>query len=195
MPKNATYPFLFDEEKSISISNLRKWDYLQMNKHRSGTITWSRNGIKISQLSIQTFLAEQNSYVMLDYKCNDTSYNYKIPLITLPSNLGTGNVWYFICPFTNKRCRILHLIDERFMHRSALPSGMYSKQTETKKWRQMKKVYGAYFDTDKCYEEIYSKHFKKYYKGKPTKRYLKLLQKINEAEKVTVSEIENLFYM
>jgi len=81
------------------------------------------------------------------------------------------------------------------MHRSALPSGMYSIQTQSKRWRFMDKVYGSYFESDKYYQELYSKHFKTHYKGKPTKRYLKLMRQINKAERFSVSEIENLFLM
>jgi len=39
------------------------------------------------------------------------------------------------------------------------------------------------FGIDKVCEEIYSKHFKKQYDGKPTKRYLKLLKKAEVYEK------------
>jgi len=40
------------------------------------------------------------------------------------------------------------------MHRSALPDGMYECQTRSKKWRQMDKIYGSYFDLDRYYEEL-----------------------------------------
>jgi len=56
----------------------------------------------------------------------------------------------------------------------------------------MEKVYGNYFDNDEHYKELYSKHFKKFYNGKPTKRYLKLLQQIEKAEKVSYLDIERL---
>jgi len=81
------------------------------------------------------------------------------------------------------------------MHRSALPRGVYSKQIHTKKWRDLEKVYGNYFDVERYYEELYSKHFKKFYNGKPTKRYLKLLEKINDAERFSASDIERLFML
>jgi len=81
------------------------------------------------------------------------------------------------------------------MHRSALPSGMYSKQTHSKKWRFMEKAFGSYFDSDKYYQELHSKHFKRYYNGEPTKRYLKLLKHLKRAENLSVSDIENLFLM
>lgn len=195
MPKNATYPFLFDEEKSIDITSLKKLKYLEMNTKKRGTLVWKLGNTETGSISIYTSIDDITSFIILDYKCNDTNYRYKVTLITTNSNLGTGNIWYFICPFTEKRCRKLHLIDGRFMHRSALPSGMYSSQTQTKKWRQMEKVYGAYFDSEKHYKELYSKHFKTHYNGKPTKRYLKLLEKINETENFSIEEIEKLYLM
>ena len=79
------------------------------------------------------------------------------------------------------------------MHRSALPSGMYECQTKSKSWRQMEKVYGCYFDLDNLYEELYSKHFKKFYAGKPTKRYLKIMRQLQKVEQISPLEIERLF--
>lgn len=104
-------------------------------------------------------------------------------------------VYYFHCPFTDKRCRKLHFINQRFMHRSALPSGMYEKQIQSKKWRQMDKVYGCHFELDHHYKELFSKHFKKYYNGKPTKKYLKLMQKIKKGEGFSSEEIERLYLL
>ncbi len=79
------------------------------------------------------------------------------------------------------------------MHRSNLPSGMYSTQTESKKWHQMSKLYGSYFELDKLYGQLYSKHFKKHYNGKPTKRYLKLMNKISQAERISISDLKRNF--
>jgi len=44
-------------------------------------------------------------------------------------------------------------------------------------------------------EELYSKHFKTHYNGKPTKRYLKLLKQINKNVRFSASDIEQLFLM
>ena len=49
----------------------------------------------------------------------------------------------------------------------------------------MEKVYGSSFDIDKYYAEIYSEHFKKFYSGKPNKKYLKLMQRIKQAENIS----------
>jgi hypothetical protein len=195
MPRYATYPTLFDEVKSIDISDLRRWGYLNKNTHHSGVITWSSRGYATGKISVGVVMNDYDQKMYLDYSVDGTTYNYEVRLTSLSSNLGKGIVWYFLCPFTRKRCRKLHLLDERFMHRSALPSGMYECQTKSKKWRGIEKIYGAYFEADKLYEQLYSKHFKTHYNGKPTKRYLRLMKQINKAERFTSSEIEALFLL
>jgi len=194
MPKPHTSPFIFDEARCISISELKKWKYLEKDSIKSGTINWKNRYDEItSSLPIRLVFTENEQYLNLKYKCNGNDYDYDIQLISTPSNIGNGLIWYFLCPFTGKRCRKLHLINERFMHRSALPSGVYSKQIHTKKWRNLEKIYGCYFDLDKYYKKLYSKNFKKYYNGKPTKKYLALMTKINKGERFSLSEIERLY--
>lgn len=192
MSRYSTYPFLFDESKNITITVLKEWGYLVLGTSNSGVLTWRSNGEKTGSISIYV---NHSNVLTVDYKCDGTPYKYDIRLTSIPSNLGVGRVWYFICPFTRRRCRKLHLISERFMHRSNLPSGMYDSQTKSKKWREMDKVYGSYFKLDNLYEELYSKHFKTHYRGKPTRRYLKLMEQINRAERFTGSEMEQLFLL
>ncbi len=196
MPKPHSLPYLFDELKNISISNLIKWKYLEKGTSKSGVITWSNRYNEVtSRINIKVTFNDNEQTLILDYKCEDEVYNVTVYLESLPSNLGKGEVWYFICPYTGKRCRILHLICGKFIHRSALKSGMYSKQTHSKKWRKMEKTYGCYFDNDKHYKELHSKHFKRYYNGKPTKRYLKLMEQINRAERFSATDIERLLIL
>jgi len=42
-------------------------------------------------------------------------------------------------------------------------------------------------------EQLYSKYFKTQYAGKPTKRYVKLMQKINESESIPYEQKELLY--
>lgn len=192
MPKPATNPTLLDEVLQINISKLKEWGYLDPYSQRSGTVDWSRNGIKHSSISIRTHISDDEKYLELDYKANDEPRNYKVQIVSVPSNLGKGSVWYFLCPQTYKRCRKLYLVGGYFLHREAFKQCMYKSQTYTKNWRDLENIFGSYFDIDNYYEQLYSKHFKKYYKGKPTKKYLNLLQKINQAESHSVQDIERL---
>ena len=118
-------------------------------------------------------------------------YNYKVHLVSVPSNLGKGIVWYFLCPETNKRCRKLYSIGGYFLHREAFKGCMYESQIQSKKYRQLDKTLGAYFRTDELYSQLYKKHLKKTYAGKPTKRYLRILEGIQRAENIYYEKIEN----
>ena len=183
MPKHLTGPYLFDEQKSISTVKLREWGYLQNNSHKSGTVTWTTNGNKTGSIGIVVTMNYPVFKIRLHYHCDGKEVNYSLDLVSVSSNLGKGVIWYFVCPFTGVRCRKLHLIKGKFQHRSALPEGMYSKQCHSKHWRNIEKIYGSYFDQDKNYEQLYKKHFKKYYNGKPTKKYKRLTAEIDRADR------------
>ena len=72
---------------------------------------------------------------------------------------------------------------------------MYAKQIESKKFRNLSKVFGAYFIRDEVYSELYKKYFKTHYNGKPTKRYLKLKNQIDIAESFPPNMEEILLMM
>lgn len=52
---------------------------------------------------------------------------------------------------------------------------MYQLQTWSKNTRREAVYWNREFNYDKVYSQIYKMYFKKYYNGKPTKRYLRLL--------------------
>lgn len=184
MPKPQTFPTLYDDLKTVSISFLTKHGYLKPNKQQSGTITWSRNGNKTGSISISVNTQSENTCLELNYKYNETPINYRVQLVSVPSNLGNGLVWYFICPYTGKRCRKLYLADTYFYHRSAFRGCMYEVQTYSKNFRELNKRFKTYFQKSENYEQLYKKHFKKQYAGKPTKKYLKLTKQVQRAESI-----------
>ena len=192
MPKPHTFPTLYNEALQISISKLKEWEYLNPEQIKSGTLTWSRNGNKTGSISIKVNTQSEQPYIELDYKYRDEPRNYKVRLVSMPSNLGKGLIWYFFCPQTNKRCRKLYSIGGYFLHREAFNGCMYETQTQSKKYRQLDKTFGVYFKIDDLYSQLYQKHFKKTYAGKPTKRYLRLMEQIQKAENVSYSEMELL---
>ena len=190
MPKPYTFPTLLDDVKKISIFFLARHGYLKPNQWQRGTITWSSNENKTGSISIQVNTQSEQPYIELDYKYNEAPINYRVQLISAPSNLGKGVVWYFVCPHTGKRCRKLYLADTYFYHRAAFRGSMYEKQTQSKKSRYLNKTLGLYFRSEQLFEQLYKKHFKKQYAGKPTKKYLKLTQQIQRAKSIPYHEIE-----
>lgn len=190
MPKPHTFPTLYNEALQISISKLKGWGYLNPEQIKSGTLNWSRNGNPTGSISIRVNTHSEQPYIELDYKYRDEPRNYKVYLTSTPSNLNRGEIWYFICPQTKKRCRKLYSIGGYFLHREAFNGCMYETQTQSKKYRQLDKTLGAYFEIDNLYEELYKKNFKKTYAGKPTKKYLRIMEQIQKAESIPYHEIE-----
>lgn len=190
MAKPYTLPTLYDDALQINISKLKGWGYLTPGQIKSGTLNWSSNGNPTGSISIKVNTHSEQQYIELDYKYRDEPRNYKVYLTSTPSNLNKGEIWYFICPQTKKRCRKLYSISGYFLHREAFNGCMYETQTQSKKWRQWDKVFGAYFKSDNLYSELYKKHFKKTYAGKPTKKYLRLMEQIRKVENISYYEIE-----
>jgi hypothetical protein len=119
-------------------------------------------------------------FVILQYKHKGCEVTYRINLASVPSNLGIGRIWYFLCPVTAKRCRKLYFIHGKFLHREAFSHCFYSSQMTGKHWRQIKKLADRTFLCERVYTKIESKYFKRYYAGKPTKRYRQLILQLGE---------------
>lgn len=192
MPKQSTCPIIFDEVLKIKISDLKRFGYLKYGLKISTDLTWNRNGQKIADIDIIIDMDRNAPYMELNYRCNNKPINYCVKIISMTSNLGKGEVFYFQCPQTMKKCRVLYQVGGYFLHREAFTGCMYEKQTESKRARTQTKMIDTVFRTDVLYEQLYSKHFKKMYAGKPTKKYIKLMKKIRQAESVPYYEIERL---
>jgi hypothetical protein len=191
MGRWGSYPTILDELKEFDISFLSKHHYLIPNNSKIGGITWTyANGNK-NNIEIKTDINKTDGVIVLRYTFNDTEkIDYQIRLITRPSNLGTGLIWFFLCPFTDKVCRRLHLINGYFKHRSALSNDIYQSQIESKKWR----VWSKYICNDNLYSELYSKSFKRYYNGKPTKRYLRLTKIVESEKEIDFLEFNKMLF-
>lgn len=193
MPKFPTFPTLFDECKTLDITFLKKQGFLEPNQVKGGTVTWSRNGQVTAKIGIRVNTISTPFCIHFDYTFNDEPVHYHAYLRAVPSNIGNGQILYFVCPQTDKLCRKLYLGYKFFYHRSAFKGCMYEKQSYSQKNRSLFKRYDKAFGSERAYELLYKKHFKKYYAGKPTKRYKKLSQIISVSEQFSIEDIERLY--
>lgn len=69
---------------------------------------------------------------------------------------------------------------------------MYQKQIESKKWRYWNTIFANEFN-DEVYKELYSKYFKKFYRGKMTKRFARISKKLQEPDKFNADDYLSLF--
>lgn len=93
---------------------------------------------------------------------------YDIRIDTVPSNLGKGNIYYFLCPFTSKRCKILYMGygSLYFKSREAYTHKIYyNSQLSSHNDRHN----DTYWRLEKKLENLYKQHPKKTYQGKVTK--------------------------
>ena len=177
MPYNHRFPILYDECRTIAMSDLIRWNYIQKHIRQAGYLRWTRHGVDEASLNFLIDYTTDYPYMELKYtlKQDEESVDYRINITTVPSNLGNGDILYFECPFTHKRCRKLYLLNSRYAHRS-LVKGAYTTQTYSSHTRCLIQQFGRLKRSEDAYMELYGKHFKKFYKNKPTKRYLKLLK-------------------
>lgn len=191
MGRHATYPAEIENIKMISIADLKRMKLLIPNTStgkRSINWTNTKTGENTGSIFLTISTNDDKGKVIFDYKYRETDdINYTVHLVTRNSNLGKGLMWFFSCPKTGKVCRKLHLIGGYFCHRSANPNLMYQKQLESKKMREWIKVFGALLNNE-VYEQLHKKHFKTHYKGKPTKKYLKLMKIIKQRENIDINE-------
>lgn len=177
MGRYATFPTTVEDLRVLNLRFLIDNNYLQLNSFQSGVVSWKSNAGN-SSISAFTNMSEKSGVLTLEYTLNsDRKINYQIKLISKTSNLGVGLVWFFLCPFTGRYCRKLHLINGYFQHRTANPYIMYEKQIEPKIWRIWNKQFASEIN-EHLYFELYRKYFKRYYKGKITKRFARLSKKL-----------------
>jgi len=192
MPYHYTFPTLFDNALQINISKLKEWGFLNLNQIMYETLWWGTNGERTASISVMGNTVSEDPFFEFKYTSKGKPRKYLVALDPMRSNLGKGTIWYFLCPATNKRCRKLYLINGYFLHREAFKGAMYESQTYSKTYRSLHKALGAYFKLDSLCSQLYNKHFKKSYLGKPTKRFLKLSGQIQTLERISIEEIEQL---
>lgn len=169
---------IIDDLLNIPISLLNKEGVLKRSKHPIIQKVIRNDSIR---LGVVTSLWTPIPFVTFLYRYEGKIVQQTVELLKTPSNLGKGHFYYFVCPKSRKKCRKLYLIDGCLVHR-CLINGMYRSQTFSKKDRKIVDFVTQYYMDDKVAEEIYSRYFKTHYKGKPTKRLIKLKNKLKRAK-------------
>jgi len=173
MERYSTYPINTERVNTLSITFLKKHNYLNPNTSKYGKIYW-RSENSESSINVSVEMQTYTGTIELRYSYNDVKIKYKVNFISIDSNIGNGLIWYFVCPHTQLRCRQLYENGSHFLHRKAFENMFYSRQIERKSFKYIDKI----LDAEKCFEKLQSKHFKTHYNNKPTKRYIYLINKL-----------------
>jgi hypothetical protein len=167
------------EVNRIELSYLLRNGYVKKGNHILAGLRWT-NG---SDILIESKLTDNEAYLRLNYKNTNsytgeiTSHDYKIYLTTIPSNLGKGDVLYFVCPETGRRCRILYkcysslIWKSRFAYRHRI---YYHTQACSKyDYHNIR-----YWDISKELETLYKRGKKSHYRG----NYTRLMKRVEQLE-------------
>lgn len=164
---------------AITVGEAVKLNINQMVKDKlirfGATITYTTKWTNGASIKVKTVYNETEKHIVLMYNYNKKPLEYDIKLAEVKSNLGKGVVLYFICPETQQRCRILYCCygSEIFKSRTAYRNRIYYfDQVISKAFLTPTR----YNKVDKVINDLYQKRATKLYKGKETKRRLRLLR-------------------
>jgi hypothetical protein len=189
MGRFSKFPTLYDQCKTLSAAKLRKWEYIKPGFMVSGVVSWSKNGQQTGCIEVSVHYSDALPVAIFRYKLNDEPRLQRVSLVARPSNLGRGVVWFFVCPKTGLLCRKLFLLGGYFVHRSAANFAIYDKQTLSKSDRVKVRLLEWYHAADNAEMQVYAKHFKRTYRGKPTKRFLRLSAQYMRGQGIDVERL------
>ena len=171
-----------DDVKKISVSFLKKHGYFK--GWLSGTMTWTRSGWgdeHKSSVGIEVSTLDGGNYLRIHYTQTDRDteekkdFDYKIPLTTTPCRYG-GKRYWFICPwykngvYCGKRVGKLYKNGDYFACRHCYEL-TYSSRNQSGRY----KGFVSIPDIEEAEKEV--KRY--YYRGKPTRKYRRVMR-LNE---------------
>lgn len=160
---------------TISIKDLKRKGLFNHAKTDS-TLNWTKENKIFYCVGVEVFSFKNKKHLRLTHEnLKNETEKYRINIITIPSNIGNGEVMYFVCPQTGKHCRKLFSCGNRFQHREAI--GLLYEQQVRKE-----PVSYAFYLNEEQRNEPNTKNFRKYYKGKMTKRYFQILLRTSNSE-------------
>lgn len=182
MGRQSTGAYTTQQCRKIDLRWMLKNGYLKENTHSSGQMSWTCG----STAGIEAIHRKDEKYIRLNYTVTDrqgikTDYNYRIEIETIPSNLGKGEILYFVCPESGKRAKVLYSAygHHKYIHREWYLEryGLrlyYNSQISSKIDYNNTMYFSTKNKVEALEDELYQKNRKRYYNGKPTKELQKL---------------------
>lgn len=174
MGRSSTGAWTTKECKRIELKQLFKRGYFKKGYEMQGSFAWTDG----SSITIKSSLSGKNSYIQLIYSITNKAgekkdYDYKVQIVFVPSNIGKGEIMYFVCPVSRKRCRTLYKgydcpiwkCREAYQNRIYYPGQLSSKKS---------RYNDRYWELEKQIKELSNQRRTDKYNGHSTKRALRL---------------------
>ncbi|KAB7529266.1 hypothetical protein F8C76_15660 [Flagellimonas olearia] len=176
----------FEDCTSITTKFLRANGFFKSNRVAHCDLKFISNGEVYDLKIVASTMELESPLLIFQYSYNGEKKRLNIELIPRYNHLG-GIGYKFKCPKTGRGCYNLYFINGEIASRYHFKL-LYRSQIRSQRVKDMDKDYGIIFKAEKARKEINSYRFKKYHKGKMTKRYKRCLKAIKEAEGVSLEE-------
>jgi len=184
MGRSSSGKYTTGESNRLDLRVMLRNRQIQKNRFIRSSIEWT-NGSKISFESKYTDeeVYFRVMYTITDYHTKEVyKYDYKIQLTTIPSNLGKGEILYFVCPESGKRAKVLFMAygHHKYIHRDWYLERYgvrlyYNSQIAEKNYYHLCRYHKLDREIEILENRLFAKYRKLYYKGEPTKDHKKLI--------------------
>lgn len=179
-----------ENTKSISVRFLKKHGYLDTMSYSKGVITWKRCGFETGKINVEVDF--NNTYMQLLYFVNGgyDRIEINVDLLTTSCHLG-GHRYWFQCPAAGcgRRVGVLYEWGNYFACRYCTRL-LYDCQVQNRQHKFY--ALGKAWALENELEEEYRNMRVKFWKGKPTKRYKRWLEKMAYYEQLAPHGINAL---
>jgi|GEM_PF-748026 len=177
MARPSTGAWTVYEALRIEMSFLLKKGFIRKGAVLSSPMSWTnQHGQDSGSIHFKSSYlgTPESNYIELSYSHTyageKKSREYKVYLHEQPSNLGKGNVLYFLCPHSGRKCRILYSAygSDLFKSRDAYRNRLYYDCQQASK---LSKYNDTYWRLDKHLKKIQkqARFGGRTYEGIPTK--------------------------
>jgi hypothetical protein len=170
-----------EDSRRIDLSWLRAHNYL--TGFCGGNLSWSRDGESTGNINVQIDINAEYPSIRFTYRSHEYAedvwkdIDYSFPMTSIPCRYG-GRKWFFICGlyksgnYCGRKARILYGVGKYFGCRHCANLS-YQSCNENKR---SKYAFLRIVDSEDKADKLYSELKRKFYKGKPTRKYRKYLK-------------------
>lgn len=182
MGRDSTGAPIVEGTMRISISYFLQKGYIRKGYIAKGILQWTGGGNVLAE----SHYSDREKYIRLTYTSKGQGYtqnhDYKIRLVAKPSNLGKGDVLYFVCPESNRLCRTLFFSSRTrtFVCRQAYPRRLFYRSQLSSK---LSKANDQFWSIKRILEDLAKRKETFAYNGKRT-RYALRVERLLEKQRV-----------
>ncbi|PSL03882.1 hypothetical protein [Cecembia rubra] len=182
MARTPTYPDIAEDLPYISIKDLKDQGLFNLGINSLGVFRLCIDGMPRGG-TIEAFVGLKDiKYISLSWYSEDKYFTASTKITSIKSNLGAGEIYYFLCPKTSKRCLKLYFLGNVLASRRYF-NLYYRDQILSKPNYGIIQLCKAFQEFDELKNKYWSLRTKSY-KGVPTRQAIRLRVKMENKRRI-----------